>query len=49
MKENNDEWYKFNDGFFSYYINKGTGKKKFELEEGDKEVEADLDDFCSFK
>ena len=30
-KENFNEWYLFNDGFFSYYINNATGEKKFEL------------------
>ena len=48
-KGNFNEWYLFNDGFFSYYINNATGEKKFELEDGDVEVEANLDDFCSFK
>ncbi len=39
-------WYKFNDGWFTYYINKDTGEKKLHLEPGDVEVEASLDDFC---
>lgn len=40
-----NKYYKFNDGFFAYYINTLTGEKKFELEEGDVEVEPNIDDF----
>ena len=40
-----NKYYKFNDGFFTYYINTLTGEKKFELAEGDVEVESNLDDF----
>lgn len=40
------EFFQFNDGFFSYYINKKTGERKFELDEEDTLVESDLDDFC---
>lgn len=38
-------YYKFNDGYFTYYVNTLTGEKKFELEEGDIEVESNFDDF----
>ena len=40
-----NEYYKFSDGFFTYYVNTLTGEKKFELAEGDVEVESNLDDF----
>lgn len=46
--KNSNEWYPFNDGFFSYYINTVTGEKKLKLEDGDVEVKAKLDDFCRF-
>ena len=36
---------KFNDGFFTYYINVETGSKKIFLDEGDIKVEPRLDDF----
>lgn len=41
-----NEYYPFNDGMFSYYVNKDTGEKKFKLDFTDIEVEAKLDDFC---
>lgn len=41
-----NQYYKWNDGWFDYYINKNTGEKKFELEDGDIEVNPPkLDDF----
>lgn len=40
-----NRYYKFRDGFFTYYINVDTGKKKISLEAGDIEVEPNLDDF----
>lgn len=40
-----NEYYLFNDGFFSYYINKQTGEKKFKLDKNDKLVLAECDDF----
>lgn len=40
-----DKWYEFNDGWFTYYINKRTGEKKLKLEEGDILVDANMDDF----
>ena len=39
-----NKYYKFNDGYFTYYVNTLTGEKKFELEEGDVEVESNFDD-----
>lgn len=40
------EYYEWNDGWFTYYINIKTGEKKFKLEEGDKLVAPPkLDDF----
>lgn len=44
-KNEKNKYYKFSDGMFSYYVNKDTGAKKLKLEEGDVEVDADLDDF----
>ena len=41
-----NEWYEINDGWFTYYANKATGEKKFELEDGDILVERELDDFA---
>lgn len=41
-----DEWYEVNDGWFTYYVNKRTGERKFTLEDGDVEVDPPrLDDF----
>lgn len=40
-----NKYYKFNDGFFTFYVNALTKEKKFRLEEGDVEVESNLDDF----
>lgn len=42
----NNEYYEWNDGWFTYYINNATGKKKFTLEDGDKLVSQKFDDFC---
>ena len=39
-----NKYYKFKDGFFTFYVNTLTGEKKFRLEEGDVEVESNLDD-----
>jgi len=44
-----NEWYEINDGWFTYYANKSTGKKKFELEDGDILVERELDDFAELE
>lgn len=35
-----NRYYKFNDGNFTYYINVDTHEKKFQLEDGDIEVDA---------
>lgn len=40
-----NKYYKFSDGFFTYYINVDTGEKKLELEKGDILVEKKKDDF----
>lgn len=40
-----NRYYKFNNGFFTYFVNTVTGEKKFTLDEGDIEVEPELDDF----
>ena len=40
------EYYKWSDGFFTYYINPKTGEKKLNLQDGDYEVPAPTDDFC---
>lgn len=34
-----DEWFLVNDGWFTYYINKRSGERKFTLEAGDVEVD----------
>lgn len=44
-----DEYYKTSDGFFTYYINKTTGEKKFRLDENDILVNSNLDDFMRWK
>ena len=40
-----NEYYKFSDGFFTYYVNVKTGVKKFNLDKDDVLVERNLDDF----
>lgn len=40
-----NEYYKTSDGFFDFYVNRETGVKKFQLEDGDVEVEQKVDDF----
>lgn len=40
MDNLNKYWYKFYDGWFSYYVNEKTGEKKFELEDEDVLIEA---------
>lgn len=40
-----NEYYKVEDGFFTYYVNKSTGEKKFNLDENDVEEEMEADDF----
>lgn len=41
-----NEYYKFNDGFFTYYINTDTGAKKFRLDENDILIDNNLDDLA---
>ena len=44
-KTGKEQYYKFNDGWFTYYVNVKTGKKKFKLnEQTDIEVEQRLDE-----
>lgn len=40
-----NQYYKFSDGWFTYYVNVATGEKKFKLDEGDIEVAGKPDDF----
>ena len=40
-----NQYYKFSDGFFTYYVNIADGEKKFELDETDVEASANLEDF----
>ena len=41
-----EQYYKFNDGWFTYYVNVKTGQKKLKLnEETDIEVKHKQDDF----
>lgn len=44
-KDAASRYYKFSDGFCTYYINKDTGEKKFTLGPDDKIEEPELDDF----
>ena len=44
-----NRYYKFSDGFFTYYINVDTGEKKFMLDKEDICVESKLDDFVREK
>lgn len=39
MNNDNNKYRKFDDGWFTYYINIVTGEKKFTLEEGDELVD----------
>lgn len=41
------QYYEWNDGWFTYYINVETGEKKLRLEAGDEVVERELDDFVT--
>jgi len=41
----NNDWYEFNDGWFTYYVNTKTGEKKFKLDDGDNLVSIRFDDF----
>lgn len=43
-----NQWYEWDDGWFTYYVNTETREKKLHLEEGDELVPYydKLDDFC---
>lgn len=43
--EKTNKYYKFYDGFFTYYINAKTGEKKFMLDNDDLLIDPNLDDF----
>ena len=40
-----NNYYKFSDGMFTYFVNTVTGNKKFSLDDGDNIVEWLIDDF----
>ena len=40
-----NEYYLVSDGFFTYYVNKTSGEKKFQLNDGDIVVQTEYDDF----
>ena len=40
-----NKYYKFSDGWFTYYVNVKTGNKKFSLDKDDMLVVSTLDDF----
>lgn len=44
-KTSDNQYYKTNDGWFDYYVNKKTGEKKFKLDKDDVEVDRYADDF----
>lgn len=39
------QFYKWNDGRFTYYVNPNTGERKIYLDEDDEEVAIQMDDF----
>ena len=39
-----NQYYKISDGWFTYFVNKTTGEKKFKLDETDDYVERKTDD-----
>jgi len=41
----NKKYYQVCDGWFTYYVNAKTGKKKFKLSDSDILVKENLDDF----
>ncbi len=45
MDNEKNKYYKESDGFFTYYVNAKTGKKKFSLDKDDVLVERKIDDF----
>jgi len=42
-------YYRFTDGWFTYYINKVTGEKKLHLDAGDEVVGWQMVVFCGIK
>ena len=40
-----NKYYKFSDGWLTYYVNAKTGNKKFSLDKDDMLVVSTLDDF----
>lgn len=45
----NNRYHKFSDGWFTYYVNIATGRKKFKLDPDDIEVAWEPDDFSCEK
>lgn len=39
------QFYKWSDGWFTYYVNPNTGETKFRLDQDDEEVDIRIDDF----
>lgn len=33
MDNYKDDWYKFSDGWFTYYVNRNTGEKRYNLDD----------------
>mgnify|MGYP000921565820 FL=1 len=44
-EDNMNEYYIMDDGFFTYYVNKMTGEKKFKLDKNDIFISINYDDF----
>jgi hypothetical protein len=40
-----NKYYQMSDGFFTYFVNKDTGEKKFKLDDNDVCVERSADGF----
>lgn len=47
--DNMNEYYIVSDGFFTYYINRMTGEKKFKLGKNDILVDGNFDNFIRWK
>ena len=41
------KYYKYNDGWFIYFINTETGEKKYNIDDDDEIVNFEYDDFCN--
>ena len=41
------KYYKYNDGWFIYFINTETGEKKYNVDDDDEIVDFEYDDFCN--